>query len=56
MKATATLIEMNRWRVVWFHGINFGFMPVVERNFYGGNSTVLTWGNLFIEWGMGSTD
>ncbi len=37
-------------RVLWWRYTNFGWRPMVTRNFYGGPNHVFTWGKLWIEW------
>ena len=42
--------KVGPMRLVWWRYIGFGWLPMLTRNFYGGGSTVFTWGSLWLEW------
>ena len=48
------VVEMETlyFRVLWWKCVGFGW-PSITRNFYGGPSTVFTWGRLWVETGAG---
>ena len=41
---------VGRFRLLWWKYINFGWLPCLTRNFYGGTGHVLTWGKAWVEW------
>ena len=52
MKITPVVYELdvNLLRLLWWRHISFGWLPSIERGFYGGPTTVVTWWQLWVQW------
>ena len=48
----AYAFERGSWRVLWWRSVGGFGWPRITRNFYGGGSTVVTAGRLWVQWRM----